>query len=220
MEPDGERIIQKKILETEQQPVPWNKSGAWIKIQGREKSKPLSPVYTYYAAAAIALFIMAGTLMMMRYNKSQLARRINHLETLLQKEEAINRIKQENTFLKPECDDENKTFANALPALTKSVTKKMRETTIAIAKEEGTVPPALVETRDNKVLQSEPREPSPASIATAMAIEPIIGLYESTEKTESVTKIRKKNRIHWLRSAEFKSTEEITKNTILIARIK
>jgi hypothetical protein len=220
MEHDVERIIQKKILETELQPVHWNKAGAWIKLQGQEKSKPLIPIYTYYAAAAISFSIMVGTFMMMRYNKSQLTKRINHLETLLQKAEATNMIKQNDTFLKPKCDGENKVFTNALPALTKSVTKKMRQTTIAIAKEDDTVPPALVETRDNKALQSEPIEPSPASIATATTIEPIIGLYDSTEKTESVTKIRKKNRVHWLRSAEFKSTEEITKNTILIARIK
>jgi hypothetical protein len=220
MEPEVEKIIRKKILETEQQPVYWNKSGAWIKIQEQEAFKPFIPVYAYYAAAAITFFIVVGSLVMVQYNKSQLAIRIHHLENILQKAEATDRIKQENTFLKAECNDKNKTSANALPVLAKLATKKSKLTTIAATKKEDTVPQVPVETQDNKSLQSEPIDSAPVSIATATAIEPVIGLYDSTEKIELVTKVRKKHRVHWLRAPEFKSTEEITKNTILIARIK
>lgn len=57
MEPDFDRILSRKIRETEQRPVSWNKQDVWRSLQAEAGTGRRNFYFYYVAAAAISLLV-------------------------------------------------------------------------------------------------------------------------------------------------------------------
>jgi hypothetical protein len=221
MEPDIDKTIRKKINAAEEQPMHWNKAGAWSKISSPEKTKSRL-VYFYYVAATVAFFILSFTLIITRSYKNEIALRITDLEDRIYQAEA-NTASARERIQTLDCKEESndlvkKSYArNTKPRQLRPVLSSVA----VVTKETEAAAEPTVETQAEKVsLQPETVQPEKSTIVTTTRIEPIIGVYETETKTESVAKATKKNRFQWHRSTEINTTEEPYKNTFLLARIK
>jgi len=73
MERDIERLIQKKVMDAERQPIAWRKEQVWTNISTELQQKKTDHRIYYYAAACIALLIAAGFYLIMPLHRDQSA---------------------------------------------------------------------------------------------------------------------------------------------------
>jgi hypothetical protein len=221
MEPEIDNIIRKKINAVEEQPVHWNKAGAWSKINGPQKTKPRA-TYVYYAAATAAFFILALKLVTTQLHKNEIAFRITLLEDRIYQAEA-NTTSTREPIQTTACRNENMdTFKKsyALNSKPRKISPVLSPIAVATKEKEIVIVSSVEAQKEEIPLQQETVQPEKSSIVATTRIEPIIGVYETETKTESVAKTAKKNRFQWHRPTEINAAEEAHKNTFLLARIK
>jgi len=203
MEPDAEMILAHKIRTVEKQPVSWNREGVWNTIK-EEVAKSKKPYRVYYYAAAVIFLVVCSVFVVQ--------------QRLEKPDSEVIRIEPITQTVHPEI-----------------------KTRVEIAEESTVSPihntPALNTNQFIAIENHEPvfeiEVPDDIQIETTIAqvvveenetvqdsnIEPIIGRYEPTPKTETIAGTKRKRLLHTLESSEIKSGDDYTK-AILIARIK
>lgn len=183
MERDMEKLIQKKVMDAERQPVAWRKEQVWVNISAGLQPKEYDRRIYYYAAACVVFLIAAALFFVARMNHLQ------HIESTAKSESPVKSATPDSTKSAPASivtPHQRATIPRQKNKITTTPAMAVPETSVA---REDNIPLPVADTLVSEsvaeVVQPQQKE----------RIKPVIGVFDATESEQKIAVQKKRKKL-------------------------